>query len=350
MAAERVRVAINGYGVIGKRVADAVALMDDMAVTGVADVVADYRIHMAVERGYPLFAPTAEAEKTMRTVGLPVKGRLEDLLAGVDVVVDCTPRKVAAKNRELYAAKRVKAIFQGGEKHEVAGYSFVAGANYAGAVGRDSLRVVSCNTTGLVRIAHGFHARGLVKKLRAVLVRRGTDPWESHLGGLINTVEPEAHVPSHQGPDAQTVVPGLPVVTMAAKGPFNLSHLHFAMIETTRPVTREEALEVLRQAPRVAFVRAADGVTALNSVIELARDLGRPRGDIWEVAVWEDSLSVADGDVYLTYQVHNEAIVIPETIDAIRAMTGRESDGARSMAKTDAAMGVRKQLVAGLGR
>lgn len=58
MAAERVRAAINGYGVIGKRVADAVALMDDMAVTGVADVVADYRIHMAVE-AILLFAPTA---------------------------------------------------------------------------------------------------------------------------------------------------------------------------------------------------------------------------------------------------------------------------------------------------
>lgn len=38
MAVERVRVAINGYGVIGKRVADVVALMDDMTVAGVADV------------------------------------------------------------------------------------------------------------------------------------------------------------------------------------------------------------------------------------------------------------------------------------------------------------------------
>ena len=139
---------------------------------------------------------------------------------------------------------------------------------------------MSCNTTGLCRIAQGFHARGLIKKLRAVLIRRATDPWESHLGGLINTIEPEPHVPSHQGPDAQTVIPGLPVVTMAAKGPFTLSHLHFAMIETTRAITREDALDILRQSPRVAFVRAADGIAAPNSVIELMRDLGRPRGDL----------------------------------------------------------------------
>jgi len=244
-------------------------------------------------------------------------------------------------------AMRLKSIFQGGEAHEVAGYSFVASSNYAGAVGRDMLRVVSCNTTGLCRIAQGFHARGLIKKLRAVLVRRGTDPWESHLGGLINTIEPEAHVPSHQGPDAQTVIPGLPVVTMAAKGPFNLSHIHFAMIETTRAVSRDEVLAILREAPRVAFVRVSDGVAALNSVIELARDLGRPRGDLWEVAVWEDSLSVQGTEIFVTYQVHNEAIVIPETIDAIRALTGIETDGARSIAKTDAALGVRKDLLTG---
>ena len=35
------RVAVNGYGVIGKRVADAVRLQDDMVLAGVADVTSD---------------------------------------------------------------------------------------------------------------------------------------------------------------------------------------------------------------------------------------------------------------------------------------------------------------------
>ncbi len=43
----KVRVAVNGYGVIGKRVADAVALQEDMALAGVADVVHDYRLQVA---------------------------------------------------------------------------------------------------------------------------------------------------------------------------------------------------------------------------------------------------------------------------------------------------------------
>ncbi|HEX5076061.1 MAG TPA: hypothetical protein VFW03_22800 [Gemmatimonadaceae bacterium] len=52
MPSKRVRVAVNGYGVIGKRVADAVAQQDDMDLVGVGDVVSDYRIRAAAERGY----------------------------------------------------------------------------------------------------------------------------------------------------------------------------------------------------------------------------------------------------------------------------------------------------------
>lgn len=39
-----VSVAAHGYGVIGKRVADAVVLQNDMALAGVADVVSDWRV------------------------------------------------------------------------------------------------------------------------------------------------------------------------------------------------------------------------------------------------------------------------------------------------------------------
>ena len=46
-ASGKIRVAINGYGVIGRRVADAGALQADMEIAGVADIVSDYRIRRA---------------------------------------------------------------------------------------------------------------------------------------------------------------------------------------------------------------------------------------------------------------------------------------------------------------
>lgn len=56
---------MNGYGVIGKRVADAVAAQDDMQLVGIADVVSDWRIKVAIEKGYPVFASTGEAADGM---------------------------------------------------------------------------------------------------------------------------------------------------------------------------------------------------------------------------------------------------------------------------------------------
>lgn len=41
----KIRVAINGYGVIGKRIADAVALQDDMELVGIVDVVIDNALY-----------------------------------------------------------------------------------------------------------------------------------------------------------------------------------------------------------------------------------------------------------------------------------------------------------------
>lgn len=345
MSSEKVRVAVNGYGVIGKRVADAVALQEDMELVGLADVAADYRIRVAVERGHAVFAADPSAQDEMNAAGIPVAGTLDDLLGRVDVVADCAPKKLAAANKDRYHAAGVKGIWQGGERHELTGYSFCAQVNYAGALNRDFARVVSCNTTALSRTMHALHRRGWVKRARAVLLRRATDPWESHTNGMINTVVPEIWVPSHQGPDAQTVIPDLDITTLAGAGPYNLSHIHFAMVETTRTVSLDELRDALWDEPRVAFVRAADGLVALNSVIELMRDLDRPRGDMWEVAVWEDALASDGREVYLTFQVHNEAIVVPETIDCIRALTGIEPDGAASIAMTDRSLGVTKTFL-----
>lgn len=340
----KIRVAVNGYGVIGKRVADAVALQDDMELVGISDIMYDYRIRVAAERGYPIYASVPERRPLMEEAGIPVAGTLEDLLRQVDVVCDCTPKGVGATNKPAYERAGVKAIFQGGEKHELAGFSFVAQVNYSDALNRQFARVVSCNTTGLCRVMHALYKRGWVKRARAVLLRRGTDPWESHKNGMINTAIPETKVPSHQGPDAQTVIPGLDITTLAGAGPYNLSHLHYAMVETTRPVGLAELRAALWEEPRIAFIHSMDGLVALNSVIELMRDLRRPRNDMWEVAVWEDALAADDRELYLTFQVHNEAISIPETIDAIRALTGIEKDGSRSMEKTDRSLGIVKNF------
>jgi glyceraldehyde-3-phosphate dehydrogenase (NAD(P)) len=337
---DKVRVAVNGYGVIGKRVAKAVARQTDMVLIGVAEVAADWRIRVAKQHGFRVFGATANAIETMASAGVTVDGGLEELLAKVDVVVDCTPKAVAARNVEAYRRLRIKFILQGGEKHEVTGHSFVAESSYDGAIGRESTRVVSCNTTSIVRTLSALKRAGLLLKARGTLLRRATDPWESHESGIMNTLVPETSIPSHQGPDARTVDPELDVVTMAVKVPETLAHVHYWSVQMTRAAAKHEVLDAFRRSSRIVLIRMDEGLSAINAVKEWMLDLGRPHGDLCEVAIWEDMLTVMGDELFYAYMVDNQAIVIPETIDAIRALAATELDPAASITKTNAALGI----------
>ena len=336
----RIRVAVNGYGVIGKRVADAVRAQEDMTLVGVADVTTDWRTRILPAKEIPLFAGTSEALEAFSAAGIPAAGGLDEMLGEVDVVVDCTPKKIAAGNVPLYRALERKFILQGGEKHEITGHSFVAEANFETAVGRDATRVVSCNTTATVRTLSALKRAGLLQSARGTLLRRATDPWESHAGGIMNTLLPEREIPSHQGPDAQSVDPDLDVVTVAVKVPETIGHLHYWAVRMTRPAEKEEALEAFRASSRILLMNDEFGLDALNSVKELMSDLGRPRGDLYEVALWADMLKVQGDELFYAYMVDNQAIVIPETIDALRAITRCETSGERSIEATNKALGI----------
>ena len=128
-------------------------------LAGVSDVVADWRVRTATTHGFRLFGATGDHADAMRAVGLEVAGTSDELLDQADVVVDCTPKHVAAKNIDGYRRRGLKFIVQGGEKHETTGHSFVAESNYVSAIDREATRVVSCNTTSIVRTLIRAQAR-----------------------------------------------------------------------------------------------------------------------------------------------------------------------------------------------
>jgi len=316
----KVRVAINGFGTIGKRVADAISLQKDMEVVGVTKTKPDFEAKLAIKRGYKLYAAIPERVEAFEKAGLKVEGTIEDLLDKADIVVDCSPGKVGAENKaKYYERKGIKAIFQGGEKKDVAEVSFNALANYDSARGKRYVRVVSCNTTGLVRLLYLIKENFGIKKVRAVMIRRVVDPKEDKKG-LVNGIAPNpVAVPSHHGPDVQTVLPDVNIVTTAFKVPTTLMHVHSIMVELENDAKADDVIEVLDKEPRILLVSEEDGFTSTAKVIEFAREF-RKRYDLFENVVWKESISVVDGELYVTQAIHQEAIVVPENIDAIRAM------------------------------
>ncbi|WNY25070.1 type II glyceraldehyde-3-phosphate dehydrogenase [Methanolapillus millepedarum] len=333
----KVKVAVNGYGTIGKRVADAVALQDDMEVIGISKTKPNFEAQVAALKGYDIYVPETSKEAFAKA-GLKVAGTIEEMIEKADIVVDCTPGKIGVTNKALYEKAGVKAIWQGGESKDVCPISFNAEANYDQAYGADFVRVVSCNTTGLCRAIFPLDQKYGVEKVRVTIVRRAGDPGDIKTGPIDALVLDPVKLPSHHGPDVKTIMPHINITSAAIKAPTTFMHLHVLNIKLKKDCTADDVKKLFQSRPRIKLIDG--GISSTAEIIEFGRDLGRSRNDMWESCVFKDSVSIDDGELYFFQAIHQESDVVPENVDAIRSMMKLEMDNLKSIEKTNKAMGI----------
>ncbi|MAH50627.1 type II glyceraldehyde-3-phosphate dehydrogenase [Candidatus Pacearchaeota archaeon] len=314
-----IKVGVVGYGTIGKRVADAVLLQDDMELVGITANTYNYRIKTAYEKGIKIFP--VNSLLNMVWSGIGVEGDFDDLVKQCDVVVDCMPKGIGQKNKDRYKYWGIKAIFQGGEKPNV-GKSFVSQCNYDEVLGSDFIRVVSCNTTGLCRTLHAVDKRYGVESVHATIVRRAADPWDIY-HGPINAIVPTLELPSHHGPDVQTVLPHIEIFTTSMTVPTTVMHMHSVTIDLKEEAVLYDMIELFDNTERVRIVKNTEGIRSTAEIIEYAKDLGHSRGDMPDICVWEETVGIAKNKLFYLQAIHQESNVIPENIDAIRAAMGK---------------------------
>ena len=334
-----IRVAVNGYGTIGKRVADAVAAQPDMELVGVAKTRPNHEARSAAERGYPLYAAIEDRADRFAEAGIELAGMVEELVEAADVVVDACPSGIGADNRSMYDEYYTPALYQGGEDADVADVSFNARSNYAEAEGADHVRVVSCNTTGLSRLLAPLREEYGVEKARVTLVRRGGDPTQAGRGPINDILPNPVSLPSHHGPDVNTIFPDLDIDTLGLKVPATLMHMHSVNVTLESEPTADEVRDLLAGESRIFLATPDLGIDGTAAAKELALDAGRPRGDLWENCLWSESVTVEGNDLYFFQAIHQESDVVPENVDAVRAVLG-EMDAAESVATTDGALGM----------
>jgi glyceraldehyde-3-phosphate dehydrogenase (NAD(P)+) (phosphorylating) len=337
----KIRVAVNGFGTIGKRVADAVAKQSDMTLVGVTKTRPSFEAQRAVEKGYPLFLAGAGSKAEFDAAGIPVAGRLEELLAQADVVVDCSPDKVGKENSKIYREAGLRAIFEGGEKADVAEASFNALGNYDACRSKRTLRVVSCNTTGIARAASVLGSRWGIEAWDATLVRRASDPAETKRGP-INGILPTFQLPSHHGPDVRTIFPELPITTMAVVVPTTLMHLHVNRVRLRKPPGgTAEVLAAFRATPRFHLFAGWERADGTPQVMEYARNRGLGFNDMMENVLWDEGVRLDGSELHFFQAIHQESIVVPENVDAIRAVCLPGVSSGESIEMTDRALGLR---------
>lgn len=338
----KVKVGVAGYGVIGQRLADGVALQGDMELVGVADLAPTLSIRALKEKGMPydLYLVEGADKAKFDALNIPTAGTFEDLVSKVDIMLDSSPGGVGAKNKEIYARMGKKAIFQGGEKNSVADVFFHGYANFEKGVGVDYLKLTSCNTTGLIRTVDCLDRAFGVEKVAITIIRRVADPGDYHRG-LTNALQIDK-APSHQALDLMTIMPHVEATGILVHTPVTHGHIITVLAKGKTKITKEMALEAFKTHDRIRVVKIDDGFQGNASFFRYARDLGNSRGDMYEVGLWEDCIVESGDDIMYAINIPQESVTIPETMDAIRASMKMQTSRAEGTAATNGFLGMGK--------
>jgi len=332
---DRVKVGVAGYGVIGQRLADGVARQEDMELVGIIDVAPTLSIRAVYnsKEPYDLYVVDDSMRAAFELENIPVKGNFDNLLSQVDIILDATPGGVGAKNKEIYKTKGIKAIFQGGEKNDVADVFFHGYANYEKGVGADYLKLTSCNTTGFIRAVDCIDREVGVEKVAVTILRRVADPADTHRGLVdVAMVEP---VPNHQAVDLMLIMPHIKATGALVHLPITHGHIITLLITPRNTISVEKALELFNAHPRIKVVEIAKGFNSNTALFRYARDKGNKRADMYEVGLFKEMVAKSGEDLFFTINVPQEAVVIPETIDAIRAALSLQVDGDKAVTLTN---------------
>ena len=335
-----VKVLVSGFGVIGQRLADGVALQGDMELVGVVDAAPTLTVQALRDKGMPykLFAAYEGARMPLEEAGIPVTGTMDEVLPEVDVVLDAAPGGIGAKNKELYVKHGNRAVFQGGEKDEVADVFFHGYANYEQGLNAQFLKLTSCNTTGLIRTIDCLDRGPGVERVAITIVRRVADPGDYHRG-IVNALQVDK-APNHQAVDLMAIMPHVDATGLLVHTPVTHGHFISVLATPSDDLSVDEARELFAAHDRIRVVSTDQGFLGNASIYKYARDMGFPRGDIYEVPVWEDTLVKSGRDIMFGIHIPQESVTIPESIDGVRAAMAMETDRLKAVGETNRYLGL----------
>ncbi len=340
MFMKKAKVGVVGYGVIGQRLADGVARQEDMELVGISDIFPTLSIRALRDSGmeYPFFVADDKNRSAFEEENIPITGNLSDLLAKVDIILDATPAGVGMKNKEIYKEHKVKAIFQGGEKNEVADVFFHGYANYEKGLGKDYLKLTSCNTTGFIRAVDCIDKAVGVERVVITIIRRSADPGDTHRG-LVDTALVEK-VPNHQAKDLMLIMPHVEATGALIHVPTTHGHIITILITPKKRISVENALSLFAQHPRIKVVEIEKGFNSNTALFRYAREKGNKRADMYEIAVFKETVALSGNNLFFTINVPQEAVVTPETIDGVRASLVMQKDWREAVSLTNRYLGL----------
>jgi glyceraldehyde-3-phosphate dehydrogenase (NAD(P)) len=318
-----VKVFINGYGNIGRRLASALSSDKEIQFVGVAKYTIDEKVKEALDNNYDVFVPST-ALASFKEKGFSVSGTVDDAVRQSDLIIDAAKEGGGFDNKKsLYEPLDKPAIFQGGEdrhgEKSVADMIHNSRVNYAGAAGKKYVIQGSCNVSGMGRVMQPLLERfgERIKRFDVELIRRWADLEDTK--PVKDSIEWDRQ-PHHQD-DVKDFIPSANLYVDAFKVPSRMMHLHQMFIRFSgKAPTKDEILECYRNEFGVAIISHAKGT---GDVRKRAIELGFAHGDTNMVHIHEEILRVQDDTVKIGYSDDQTGMVIPENHLLIQSMVFR---------------------------
>ena len=315
-----VKIFINGYGNIGRRLAGALATDKEFQLIGIAKYTPDEKVKEALDNRFSVFVPGDELE-SFRAKGFQVTGTVSEAVQSCDIVVDAAKEGGGFENKKkFYEPMKKRAIFQGGEdrhgEHAVADMIHNSRVNYQKANGKGYVIQGSCNVSGMGRIMQPLIDKYSERIIRwdVELIRRWADLEDSK--PVKDSIEWDRQ-PHHQD-DVKDFIPHANLYVDAFKVPSRMMHLHQMFIRFNGGAPpRDDIIDCYRNEFGVAVLRSAKGT---GDVRKKAMELGFANGDTNMVHIHEDILRVQGDTVKIGYSDDQTGMVIPENHLLLQSM------------------------------
>lgn len=315
-----VKLFINGYGNIGRRLATAFNLDKQVNLIGIAKYSADERAKEAVSKGYKIFIPQS-IEKDFNNKKLEFSGYIEEAIEQSDIVIDASKEGLGFENKQKYYVPMKKmAIFQGGEDREgrysVADIIHNSRVNYDKVVDKSYVIQGSCNVSGLGRIMQplieNFGDR--IIRYDVSLIRRWADLEDSK--DVKDSIEWDKN-PHHQD-DVKSFIPNANLFVESYKVPSRMMHLHQMSIRfKDKAPSKNKILDTFANEFGICILNSAKGTA---DVRKKALEMGFVHGDTNMVHIHQEVIRTQDDVLKILYSDDQTGMVIPENHLLVQSM------------------------------
>ncbi len=336
-----VRVFINGFGNIGRRLATALSMDKEFQFLGISKYTADERMKEALDQNFSVFVPD---DKVDAFKDYKIAGTVKEAIQQSDIIVDAAKDGLGYDNKVNYYAPMSKpAIFQGGEdrygERSVADMIHNSRVNYEKSFDKKYVIQGSCNVTGLGKMMQPLIEEygDAIKRFDATLIRRWADLEDKK--EVKDSIEWDSN-PHHQD-DVADFIKKPPLYVDVYKVPSRMMHLHqlYVRFNDASSPSKDKIIDLFTNEFGVVVLHNAKGTA---NVRKKAAEFGFPHSDTNMVHIHAEALKVQDDTLKIVYSDDQTGMVVPENHMLLQAMVFKRKRE-EALERTDRLFNMRKK-------